>query len=149
VVSIPSGGLWQRRRERRSNHAFMQQRERESGLHHHSRPDYDRDVYVHDQFRSAISGKRRHDVSARNSQRSSRARRGASIMRGTMKHSALLLLFTASCSYSLDPPALTDLRERMRNLEAAQNAQAADVAELRAKQAELDGRVKVMWQHGR
>jgi len=66
-----------------------------------------------------------------------------------MKHSALLLLFTASCSYSLDPPALTDLRERMRNLEAAQNAQAADVAELRAKQAELDGRVKVMWQHGR
>jgi len=60
-----------------------------------------------------------------------------------------LLLLLGACTYNLDTPAMNDLRERQRSLEAAQNAQASELAELRAKQAEVDGKIRVMWTHGK
>jgi hypothetical protein len=66
-----------------------------------------------------------------------------------MKFAIVAFGLLGACTYSLDTPAMNDLRERQRSLEAAQNTQAGELADLRARQSENDAKIRVMWQHGK
>jgi hypothetical protein len=66
-----------------------------------------------------------------------------------MKFAIVAFGLLGACTYNLDTPAMNDLRERQRSLEAALNAHAGELADLRARQSENDAKVRLMWQHGK
>lgn len=66
-----------------------------------------------------------------------------------MKILFLSLLAVAGCTYNLDTPAMNDLRERQRALEAMQTTLSQQMGDVEKRQAENDAKIRIMWTHGK
>lgn len=71
------------------------------------------------------------------------------MIRRIAKAFLLSLIGVLGCTYNLDTPAMNDLRERQRALEAQQTATSAQMADVERRQAENDAKIRMMWNRGK